>query len=284
MSFENDLESTVCPLCNSADSNMAYAGKGFAPYSVMRCAGCSFHYLSPRLKEAAMLACYEDDRYFEGEAHGYGNYADQETALRATFRRLLKTMARRGVTGGTLLEIGCGYGYLLDEARPYFDYRVGADFSAAAVRAAKVFADAVYQGGVDAIPDAELFDCVIATHVVEHVYHPREFIDALLKHVRPGGCLLVATPDMGSFWRVLMGRYWPSFKLPEHVLYFEKKTLTRLLTDCGVQGASVVPYPHAFPLPLVAAKLRLKSPALLNKINLWLPATTLAIAGFKNNV
>lgn len=285
MSFANDLELTDCPLCNSKEGKFSYTGNRLAPYSVMRCTQCNLYYLSPRLKEKAMQASYADDRYFSGETHGYDNYADQETALRSTFSRLLKTLAQHKMTGGRLLEVGCGYGYLLDEARGFFDYRAGTDFSAAAVNTAKGlgFADEVYQGGIDAIPDTELFDFVIATHVIEHIYHPREFIHALLNHLRPGGFLLVATPNMGSFWRILMGRYWPSFKLPEHVLYFERSTLTRLLKECGVQHAKVIPYPHAFPLPLIAAKLHLKSPAVLNQINLWLPATTLAIAGIKGN-
>ncbi len=230
-----------------------------------------------------MIAHYANNQYFSGKTHGYVDYAAQEPALRATFRRLLWALAQRGRTGGALLEIGCGYGYLLDEARPYFNRRVGTDFSSEAVRVAKCYADEVYQGGVGAALDTEIFDCVIATHVIEHVYHPHEFVRALLKYLRPGGCLLVAAPDMGSFWRKLMGRHWPSFKLPEHVLYFDRATLTKLLEECGVEHPVVMPYPHAFPLPLIASKFGLMLPASLNRYNLWLPATTIAIMGVKKN-
>ncbi|GLR14026.1 hypothetical protein GCM10007907_28160 [Chitinimonas prasina] len=279
----SDLESATCPLCASTTAKALYEGR-FAPYGLMSCQACGLGYLSPRLTEAAMLAHYANDQYFSGDQHGYNNYAAQAPALRATFRRLLQTLAKQGRTGGSLLEIGCGFGYLLHEAQPYFTRRVGTDFSAEAVRTAQTHADAVYAGGVAAVPSGELFDCIIATHVIEHTYHPREFIRDLLLHLRPGGSLIIAAPDAGSFWRKLMGYRWPSFKLPEHVLYFDQCTLHRLLAECGLETLQTVPYPHAFPLPLIAAKLGLTLPASLGRHALWLPKTTIAIAGVKPSV
>jgi SAM-dependent methyltransferase len=241
------------------------------------------HYLSPRLNEWEMLTLYANDHYFSGEDHGYENYAKQETGLRMTFRRLLQHLSRRGRTGGSMLEIGCGYGYLLDEAHQYFKHRVGTDFSSEAVRVARTRADEVFQGGITAVSNNDRYDLVIATHVIEHVYQPHEFVRSLSDHIRPNGTLLIAAPDMGSFWRKLMGQRWPSFKLPEHVLYFDRQTLSRLLSDCGFENLEIVPYPHAFPLPLIASKFGLELPNFLCRYNFWLPATTIAIMGTKKN-
>ena len=95
------------------------------------------------------------------------------------------------------------------------------------------------------------------------------------------GSLVLAAPDAGSFWRRGMGRRWPSFKLPEHVLYFDRHTLGRLMAESGLVDLAPVPYPHAFPLPLVASKLGWRLPRTLQGINLWLPATTVAVIGTK---
>jgi SAM-dependent methyltransferase len=276
-----DLETTNCPLCGAGGGVPVYGGAGFAPYGVVGCPGCGLQYLSPRLTEPAMAAHYASDHYFQGGAQGYDDYAEQEPALRATFRRFLQALARRGRTGGALLEIGCGYGYLLDEARPHFTRRVGTDFSPAAAQAAARRADAVHAGGADAVPAGERFDCIVATHVIEHVYRPHQFVRTLLQHLKPGGSLVLAAPDAGSFWRRGMGRRWPSFKLPEHVLYFDRRTLGRLMAECGLVELAPVPFPHAFPLPLVASKLGLRLPRTLQGINLWLPATTVAMIGVK---
>ena len=277
-----ELENPNCPMCGANGGVIQYDGKKFYPYAVKKCSGCKLSYLSPRPTELAMLSLYQKDQYFaSANEDGYSDYATQAPALRTTFKRLLQTLDKRGKTGGDFLEIGCGYGYLLEEAKPFFARRVGTDFSVGAVYQAKRCADIVYQGGVDAVPKSELFNFVIATHVIEHVYQPKQFIRNLLQRLKPGGHLLIATPDMGSFWRKLMGARWPSFKLPEHVLYFDEVTMKRLLNECGLMQIEKVPYPHAFPLPLVASKLGITLPACLNGFNLWMPATTVAYIGVK---
>lgn len=278
-----EIESTNCPLCDSHASNSIYGGRRFAPYGIRRCSRCGVAYLSPRLSERAMLAVYQQEQYFSAtDERGYSSYSAQESALRATFRRMLKTLAECERTGGALLEIGCGFGYLLDEARPYFTRRVGTDFSAGAVRQAQGRADQIYQGGVEAIAGTENFNCIISLQVIEHVYNPKWFVQALLKRLKVGGCLLIATPDMASYWRILMGSRWPSFKLPEHVVYFDAFTLARLLRECGLREVEPVPCPHAFPLPLIASKFGLSLPASLNRYSLWLPGTTVAVMGVKD--
>jgi 2-polyprenyl-3-methyl-5-hydroxy-6-metoxy-1,4-benzoquinol methylase len=272
-----ELEETSCPLCGSKKKAKAYPN--FFPYQVVRCQSCNFYYLSPRPTEYSMLQLYSEDTYFEGEGDGYNSYLEQELALRTTFRRLMENLKKHKITGGTLLEVGCGYGYLLDEAKEFFNIRVGTDFSSQAVERAKQRADRIYQGGVDQIPVEEKFDCIIATQVIEHVYQPKTFLQQLLDHLKPGGKIVIATPNMGSFWRKFMGHRWPSFKMPEHILYFDQKSLFTLMQQVGLIGIKPLPYPHAFPVPLIAAKLNLTLPSMFDKLNLWLPATTLALYG-----
>lgn len=276
-----DLETPICPMCGCTVSIVRYFGKGFDPYSIRSCTQCSLSFLSPRPTERAMLSLYQEDDYFSGEEQGYVNYAAQEHALRATFHRLLMYLAVQKRTGGNLLEVGCGYGYLLDEARPYFMLRVGTDFSAGAVEQARMRADQVFKGGISSVDDQLVFDCIIAAHVIEHVYHPHNFVNEAIRRLRPGGTLLLAAPDFGSYWRKLMGYRWPSFKLPEHILYFDKRTLPHLLALGGLKNIQSVPYPHAFPFGLIASKLGIRLHDIWNKYNLWLPATTVAFLGRK---
>lgn len=292
------LELPACPRCapgaletspNVPPRRVLVSGEGFAPYAVCQCTACGLGYLSPRLTESAMRAVYQRDDYFEagsgaspspaGAAVGYGHYDAQADALRLTFRRFLSALQARGLTGGDLLEVGCGPGLLLDEARPHFARREGCEFSPAAARAARKVADAVHAGGAEAIPAEARYDCIIATQVVEHVYDPGAFVRALVSHLRPGGVLVLATPDHGSLWRRVMGRRWPSYKLPEHVLYFDEATLGALMQACGTRDLRPVPYPHAFPLSLVASKLGLRWTGPGADRSLWIPGTTLALAG-----
>ena len=232
-----------------------------------------------------MQDVYRQPSYYEGGVCGYADtsYTGQEPALRATFKRLLANLARRGLTGGDLLEIGCGYGYLLDEARSFFDRRVGTDFSPEAADIARTTGADVFIGGIEQIPPKRKFDCVVATQVIEHVYEPLSFVKGLAGHTKPGGYIVVATPDIGGVLRRVMGRRWPSFKVPEHVLYFDFRRLSALMQRAGLTNVRRLPHPHAFPLGLITAKFGLAMPLLLARLKVWVPATTVAAYGRVSN-
>jgi 2-polyprenyl-3-methyl-5-hydroxy-6-metoxy-1,4-benzoquinol methylase len=272
-------EQCSCPLCSAEKPEQSRYKEG--EYRIVRCQECKLWYLSPRLTQQAMQEYYARADYFEGGEAGYDSYANQEKSLRMTFAKLLENMSKRGIGGGSLLEVGCGYGYFLDEATKYFSKRVGTDYSEGAAKKSMQFADQVYVGGVDAVPSGEMFDCIVALHVVEHVYEPRSFIDALYSRLKPGGFMLFAVPDMGSWWRHAMGTNWPSFKYPEHVSYYDKNTLKQLMSTVNLVDHQSIPYPHAFPVSLVLNKLRLPTiPGLANR-TLWMPATTVAFTARK---
>lgn len=279
MTASSELEYPACPLCRTDQREVRYAE--FGVHKIVRCHNCEVHYLYPRLTESAMHRTYAEDAYFDGGTSGYADtsYALQERALRSTFKRLLRNMHKRNLTGGWLLEVGCGYGYLLEEAKEFFSFRVGTEFSGQGVQLASARADTVYEGGIDLLPATLQFDCVLATHVIEHVYEPLKFVRRLADHTKPGGKILLAAPDMGGLLRKVMGRRWPSFKIPEHILYFDATTLSSLMRQAGLTDVRVLPYPHAFPLGLIAAKLGLPFPSAFGGANVWVPATTVAIYG-----
>jgi 2-polyprenyl-3-methyl-5-hydroxy-6-metoxy-1,4-benzoquinol methylase len=278
-----ELEYPACPLCQSESREPSYAK--FGVHEVIRCRDCRVHYLYPRLTERAMLRYYESDDYFEGGTSGYSDtsYAEQERALRATFKRLMQNLHKRGLTGGSLLEIGCGYGYLLEEAAGFFDHRAGTDFSPEGVRISAAKADEVYEGGIEKISGETKFDCVIATHVIEHVYQPLEFVEQLISRAKKGGKVVLAAPDMGGMLRKVMRQRWASFKIPEHILYFDAATLGKLMQNAGLTDITPLPYPHAFPLSLIASKLNLPFPNALGNSNIWIPSTTVALYGKVKN-
>jgi SAM-dependent methyltransferase len=277
--LRSSLEHPACPLCHNEGREFSFAlSEG---YRVARCQNCGTQYLYPRLTGEAMQLVYQDPTYYQGGRSGYADtsYFDQEAALRATFKCLLRNLQKRGMTGGDLLEIGCGYGYLLDEARSYFRRRVGTDFSPEAASSARATGAEVFVGGIEQLPSEPLFDCALAIQVIEHIYDPARFMNQLIAHVKPGGYVTLATPDIGGALRKLTGRRWPSFKVPEHVVYFDFNSLQRLMREAGLLNISRLSYPHAFPLGLIAAKFGLSLPRGLARINLWVPATTVAVCG-----
>ena len=222
---------------------------------------------------------YQQGAYFEGGTGGYADYASQERSLRATFRALLHRLAQRGATGGSLLEVGCGYGYFLDEAAAHFPRKMGCEMSPQAAERARALTADVRLGSIDSIPTDQKFDCIVALHVVEHVYRPREFVTQLRRRLADSGTMVLAVPDMGGMWRRALGGRWPSFKYPEHVVFYDQRSLSNLMRDAGLHEPRRIPYPHAFPLNEVCAKFGVPRLPGIGGLNVWLPGTTLAMMG-----
>ena len=273
------LEHVPCPLCGKDDPRPTpYAQE---PYRVVRCAGCQFWFLSPRLTSEATDELYRSSDYFSGGTAGYSDYAGQEKSLRITFRRLLRDLAGLRATGGRLLEVGSGLGYFLDEARDHFTQRCGIELSPKAAANAAELADAPVYQNLEDLGSESQFDCIVALHVIEHIHHPVAFLRRLTRHLTPSGTLVLAAPHMGSLWRHIMGRHWPSFKYPEHVSFFDASTLKRLFEEVGFRNPTRIAYLHDFPLSDILAKLHLPAPILTERILIPLPATTICYAGRK---
>lgn len=267
-------EETPCPLCRSGDAELTPYNQ--PPFRIRRCTDCRLWYLSPRLVPGDMEAFYRSPDYFSGggTTSGYSDYSAQERSLRTTFATLLMALKIRGATGGSLLEVGSGPGYLLDEARTYFDARAGVELSETTAREAEEMTGVRVFLAVKDVPDEPAFDTILATHVIEHIYDPVDFVKSLTRRLKPGGHLVLAAPHMGSALRTVMGRRWPSFKYPEHVSYFDAATLSELMTRGGLSEPERVPYPHAFPLSLILSKFGVVGPGWTQRVDVTLPATT----------
>jgi 2-polyprenyl-3-methyl-5-hydroxy-6-metoxy-1,4-benzoquinol methylase len=229
-----------------------------------------------------MRRFYEDDGYFSDGEIGYKSYLQQEVSLRYSFRHFLRQMHARNLTGDTLLEVGCGHGLLLDEARQYFRYRAGIDFSSVVVASARERADCVYQGDIDSIPASAKYDCIILISVIEHVYDPVDFIRQLCTHLRPTGNVTIATPDVDGIYRRMLGRRWPAFQvIPEHVAFYNAATLSSLMKRAGLTRITALSYRRAYPANLVVEEFNLW-PTILKRLgqrNLVFPGYAVALCG-----
>ena len=76
------------------------------------------------------------------------------------------------------------------------------------------------------------FDVCILADVIEHVRNPRRCLELVWRHLKPGGCVLVATPSLDSWSARVMGGKWMEFK-SEHLSYFSGRTLQSLLWQSG---------------------------------------------------
>jgi SAM-dependent methyltransferase len=226
-----------CPVCQARRFSPRFVIKGMA---IEACSGCGLTVQNPQPSDAQLAAIYGSN-YFIGSSENDPLGAQFDLVKRATASLQLDEIAaylgKRGqaAVGLSLLEIGCGHGNMLLEAR-HKGYRVhGLEYSTDAARVAneKLGVDVVRVGALtkETYPE-QTFDVCILADVIEHVRDPAGFIQDIRRILKTGGVVFIATPSTASWSARLLRRHWMEFK-PEHLFYFDRSTLTRLLGNAG---------------------------------------------------
>lgn len=129
--------------------------------------------------------------------------------------------ARQYCTDKTVLDLGCGSGYGTARTAAWGSSVIGVDVSAAAVAYARRHyqADNLTFEQVSAgarLPFSEqTFDTVLSFQVIEHVVDPVRYLEEAKRVLRPGGTLVLVTPDRRH--RLLPGqRPWNRWHLHEY--------------------------------------------------------------------
>ncbi len=190
-------------------------------------------FADPQPEEAQLAAFYA------------GSDRDQYAVLRyerqflARDRRLVADL-ERFVPPGRLLDLGSSLGTLLFAAQERGWTATGLELSQEAVAHARQ----TYQ--VDARPislreaafESGAFDCVVASHTLEHVPDLRATGAQIQRILRPEGLFYVAVPNVASLKARLTGKHW-EWVLPEHLWYFTRRTLGDFLAQMGFEIAEV---------------------------------------------
>jgi ubiquinone/menaquinone biosynthesis C-methylase UbiE len=106
------------------------------------------------------------------------------------------------ITGKKVLDTGCGLGYGADYMSAYAAEVVGIDYDNETIEQnRKTYADkkniSFVQGSIPPLPFPDnSFDVVTSFQFIEHIHHRKEFIKECLRVVKPGGQVLITTPNI----------------------------------------------------------------------------------------
>lgn len=204
------------------------------------CGLCQLGQLSPLPSEQELAELYGSRAYFEGsDGVGYADYAADEPQFARTFRAKLEALLHFGPVR-ELLEIGCGPGYFLDEARRAGVARVvGIDRNPWAVEEARRRGIEAHVGSIDVLLPEDAFDAIVMLDLIEHVADPVPFLAEVRARLRPGGRVFLMTPNIRSALARVAGRRWVSFKIPEHLYYYSPRSMRTLLARSGFEVLSL---------------------------------------------
>jgi SAM-dependent methyltransferase len=236
---------TLCPVCGGPTVSRAVVEAeppALVERDIRSCQDCRANFAHPlTVPDRFYEAIYENvralpnyaryDRFAEriaGTSSGLDYLADQQDVYWGT-QRLLDSIRS---THPRVVEIGSGLGYFTAALRKDGRDATGVDLSQAAVDAARArFGPYYHRADVFQPGDfTGTFDVAVAMEVVEHVEDPVGFLRAIGGWLRPGGRLIVTTPNRDAYPDDAV---WRTDGPPVHLYWFSEESVRRLLDRAG---------------------------------------------------
>jgi len=200
----------------------------------VKCKNCHLIYMNPMEKVSKT-----NEYYFKAKNN-------RAPTIRESYLRTAKSqvhLIQKYTSGTNLLDIGCAQGFFLFSASKAGYVTKGIEIA----RDAVAYARKEFGLDVEARLFEELrfpenhFDVVTLWYVLEHVPYPLMILKEVHRILKPGGLLVVSTPNIeGIPSKMLRKRWWDIKRL--HINQFTAKTLMDILQNAGFKNISSVSY------------------------------------------
>jgi 2-polyprenyl-3-methyl-5-hydroxy-6-metoxy-1,4-benzoquinol methylase len=235
------LVQIACNLCGRDDTRLRYQKAGL---SIVECCRCGLTYVNPRWTQAEIWHRYGSAYFWEEYLPAQGAADGQvDMDLHDRQARPILDLARPYWQQGRLLDVGCAAGFFLKAAeRSGWTEVLGVEIMQDAVDFARERLGLhVLQGTLEqANFGSDFFDVVTMLETIEHLLDPRSAVSEAYRILRPGGALILTTPNLGSLARRLFGVQWSVLGPGEHLYYFRAATLTHMLQEAGFRHIKFV--------------------------------------------
>jgi len=228
----------ICPICEATNFQKKFVVNGHVVY---RCLACEVEFALPTGKQKGKAVTY-DRGYFTGElagVQGYENYQKLGHFLETESAKRIKFI-KKFTSGKKLLDVGAGTGIFVSFAKSKGYRVVGNDISDFAVNAIRQKKIKALPGAVEKLKSRVNFDLVTAWDVIEHFDNFKLAITHLNHLLFPGGLLVFTTPFTDSVDCKILGKWWYGYKkIPEHIIFFNSKSIRYWLTTNGFELIAV---------------------------------------------
>lgn len=221
------FETIACPVCGSEAFTLLFIKQG---ENFVRCESCSLVLINPRPVFKEVLDTY-NNQYS-------GNYAVKGEKKLRRCRRWVSRVKKRYIDHGRWLDVGCSVGFVIKAAIEAGYEGYGADVEGWGIRYGRevLHLQNLGHGTLEEqnYPD-HFFQVISLYDVIEHVPDLNSLAKELDRILAADGVIDIITPDIGH-WRTPRDlSSWNEIKPSEHLYYFDKNTLSKLLEKHGLK-------------------------------------------------
>lgn len=164
-------------------------------------------------------------------------------------RLVAKVLRATGDEPRTLVDVGCGTGQLARSLAGLFKRYIGCDILTYEGFPREKWARFVHVDlNVTPFPlEDGVGDVVVAVETIEHLENPRAFFRELVRLARPGGLVIVTTPNQLSLLSkvtLMLRNEFNAFQesaglYPAHITALLEADLRHIARECGLEGVAV---------------------------------------------
>jgi len=212
---------SVCPLCGSVNLRSV---KKYSNHHLVKCMKCSFAFSRKIPSDSELADVY--NTFFLIQQSVSPIPIKRYNELLDYFEQFRKT--------NNIIDVGCGDGYFLDEAKKRSWNVYGTEYIASKVKFCRQKGINMMQGILDSRNYAPgFFDVLISIEVIEHINNAKEEIKNFHHLLHHGGIVYLTTPHYNSLSRRVFYGKWNIIDYPSHLSYYTKRTLRRLFENSG---------------------------------------------------
>ncbi|RZK11205.1 MAG: class I SAM-dependent methyltransferase [Flavobacterium sp.] len=222
-----------CPVCQQERNKEKYQIRG---WKIVECESCKFVHVNPRLEKKELLKIYSSN-YFDNKEVGYYHYTENEILRKENFRKwvydALPFLNHSKPTQA--LDVGCAAGYCLEVFKELNWKAFGIELDKGLADSLRKREFEIFDSPLVNATTTEKFDFICLFDVLEHLTDLAENMKKLLSILKEDGIIVLVTPNYGSWQRKLFGKKWFQFKPIEHINYFDRRSLQKLVTENGFE-------------------------------------------------
>jgi len=241
-----------CPACGTLQIHKFKYSKNHC--DILQCTGCGLG--RTRAREFDPTTYYAESYFSGGKTDGYADYLGAEPVLRREFAGTVNFI-RQLRPSGKLIELGCAYGFFLQEAKPYFEV-AGVELAAEAAahcraQGLNVLTGLADQPTLSVLGNADVF---VLLDVIEHLPDPYETLRLCAQHLNPGGVIVITTGDFASPVARITGAAWRLMTPPQHLWFFTPESIRRISARLALSMQSLGHPWKLVPVSLLLFQLR----------------------------
>jgi len=214
-----------CLVCKSVRIKFKYKINHFDYYLCLSCGSLQLNKIKP------YKYSYSSFNY----KIGFQN--EKRIRLRACSIITELSKIKKNIT--SILDVGCGAGFMLDEFKNYSSFPVGIEPSKSlSAYAKRNFKIQIYNGYLDSDLIKRInqkFDVVILSHILEHLSDPLSFLNLVDQILKKAGLIYIETPNINSWQARIEKSKYTFLTPPEHFCLYTRKGVIDLLNNANLK-------------------------------------------------